>query len=82
MSKENSDQPVLGHIDSLIKEEESLYATKKLTAKDRTRLEAKKLNLINPGTCCVSDVPCANSARTRTRPSSVRLKLSKTTSSR
>lgn len=45
MSKENSDQPVLGHIDSLIKEEESLYATKKLTAKDRTRLEAIKVEL-------------------------------------
>ena len=45
MSKENSDQPVLGHIDSLIKEEERLYATKKLTAKDRTRLEAIKVEL-------------------------------------
>ncbi len=45
MSQQNSDQPVLGHIDLLIKEEERLYATKKLTAKDRTRLEAIKVEL-------------------------------------
>ncbi len=45
MAKQNSDQPVLGHIDSLIKEEERLYAKKELTAKDRTRLQALKVEL-------------------------------------
>jgi hypothetical protein len=45
MSKENSEQPVLGHIDALIKEEERLYAKQELTTKDRTRLEALKVEL-------------------------------------
>ena len=36
---------MLGHIDSLIKEEERLYGKKELTAKDRTRLQALKVEL-------------------------------------
>ena len=82
MSQQNSDQPVLGHIDLLIKEEERLYATKKLTAKDRTRLEAIKVELDQSWDLLRQRRALRDSARTRTRPSSARLKLSKTTSSR
>jgi hypothetical protein len=36
MANESKDQPVLGHIDRLVKEEESLYAQSALTEDDRT----------------------------------------------
>ena len=46
MAKQDSDQPVLGHIDSLIKEEERLYAKKEAQRrKTGTRLQALKVEL-------------------------------------
>ncbi len=38
MANESKDQPVLGHIDGLVKEEERLYAQSALTDGDRDRL--------------------------------------------
>ena len=45
MANENKDQPVLGHIDRLVKEEERLYAQKELTDNDRHRLAELKVEL-------------------------------------
>lgn len=45
MSNENQDQPVLGHIDRLVKEEERLYEEKNLTDDDRKRLAQIKVEL-------------------------------------
>lgn len=45
MSNESKDQPVLGHIDRLVKEEEQLYARTKLTDDDRDRLATIKVEL-------------------------------------
>lgn len=45
MSNDGSDQPVLGHIDALVKEEESLYAQSELTDSDRGRLAEIKVEL-------------------------------------
>jgi len=38
MANGSQDQPVLGHIDGLVKEEERLYAQRELTDEDRGRL--------------------------------------------
>lgn len=45
MTNENQDQPVLGHIDRLVKEEERLYEGKNLTDDDRKRLAQIKVEL-------------------------------------
>ncbi len=45
MANESKDQPVLGHIDSLVKEEERLYAKGELTDDDRDRLAKIKVEL-------------------------------------
>jgi hypothetical protein len=45
MVKENKDQSVLGHIDGLVKEEESLYAKSELADDDRGRLAEIKVEL-------------------------------------
>jgi hypothetical protein len=45
MANESKDQPVLGHIDSLVKEEERLYAQSALTDGDRDRLAKIKVEL-------------------------------------
>jgi hypothetical protein len=45
MPDKSSDQPVLGHIDSLVKEEERLYAQGELTDTDRDRLAKIKVEL-------------------------------------
>ena len=45
MAKELNDQSVLGHIDSLVKEEERLYAQQELTDDDRGRLAKIKVQL-------------------------------------
>src|SRR5260370_38415732 len=45
MANESKDQPVLGHIDSLVKEEERLYAQSGLTDDDRDRLTKIKVEL-------------------------------------
>jgi hypothetical protein len=45
MAKESNDQPVLGHIDGLVKEEESLYAKGQLSDEDRGRLAKIKVEL-------------------------------------
>ena len=45
MANENKDQSVLGHIDGLVKEEESLYAKGELTDDDRGRLTEIKVEL-------------------------------------
>jgi Protein of unknown function (DUF2630) len=45
MAKKSTDQPVLGHIDALVKEEERLYAKSKLSEADNKRLEAIKVEL-------------------------------------
>jgi hypothetical protein len=45
MGNENKDQSVLGHIDGLVKEEESLYAKSELTDDDRGRLAEIKVEL-------------------------------------
>jgi Protein of unknown function (DUF2630) len=45
MSDESSDQPVMSHIDALIKEEERLYAHSALTDADRSRLANIKVEL-------------------------------------
>ena len=45
MGNENRDQSVLGHIDGLVKEEESLYAKSELTDDDRGRLAEIKVEL-------------------------------------
>ncbi len=45
MANESKDQPVLGHIDRLVKEEESLYAQSELTDDDRDRLAKIKVEL-------------------------------------
>ncbi len=45
MSNKSSDQPVLGHIDGLVKEEERLYAQSELTEADRDRLAKIKVEL-------------------------------------
>jgi len=45
MANESKDQPVLGHIDSLVKEEERLYAQSALTDSDRDRLAKIKVEL-------------------------------------
>ncbi len=44
-SGKSSDQPVLGHIDSLVKEEELLYAKSALSDADRDRLAKIKVEL-------------------------------------
>ena len=41
MANESKDQPVLGHIDGLVKEEERLYAKGELTDDDGDRLAKK-----------------------------------------
>ena len=38
MANDNDDQPVLSHIDRLVKEEEHLYGKSELTEEDRRRL--------------------------------------------
>jgi hypothetical protein len=45
MANESKDQPVLGHIDRLVKEEERLYTHPQLTEDDRGRLEEIKVEL-------------------------------------
>ncbi len=45
MANESKDQPVLGHIDSLVNEEEGLYAQSQLTDNDRDRLAKIKVEL-------------------------------------
>jgi Protein of unknown function (DUF2630) len=45
MAIENEDQNVLGHIDQLVKEEESLYAKNELTGDDQQRLDRLKVQL-------------------------------------
>ena len=45
MAKENQDQPVLGHINQLVKEEEHLYQKGDLNADDRGRLNQIKVEL-------------------------------------
>ncbi len=45
MAVENEDQNVLGHIDQLVKEEESLYAKNELTGDERQRLDKLKVKL-------------------------------------
>ncbi len=45
MANESKDQPVLGHIDGLVKEEERLYAQRELTDEDRGRLAKIKVEL-------------------------------------
>jgi len=45
MANESKDQPVLGHIDRLVKEEECLYAQSQLTDDDRDRLAKIKVEL-------------------------------------
>jgi hypothetical protein len=45
MAKESNDQSVLGHIDGLVKEEESLYAKGELNDEDRGRLAKIKVEL-------------------------------------
>jgi hypothetical protein len=45
MAIESQDQPVLGHIDSLVKEEEGLYSKSQLTDEARDRLAKIKVEL-------------------------------------
>ena len=45
VANESKDQPVLGHIDRLVKEEEGLYAQSQLTDDDRDRLAKIKVEL-------------------------------------
>jgi hypothetical protein len=45
MAIENEDQNVLGHIDKLVKEEESLYLKNELTGDDRLRMDELKIQL-------------------------------------
>ena len=45
MAHQSKDQPVLGHIDGLVKEEERLYAQPQLTDDDRDRLAKIKVEL-------------------------------------
>jgi hypothetical protein len=45
MPNESKDQPVLGHIDGLVKEEERLYAKGELTDDDGDRLAKIKVEL-------------------------------------
>ena len=45
MANESKDQPVLGHIDGLVKEEERLYAQSQLTDDDRDRLAKIKVEV-------------------------------------
>ena len=45
MANQKSDQPVLSHIDQLVKEEERLYAKNGLTDDDQARLAEVKVEL-------------------------------------
>jgi uncharacterized protein YjaG (DUF416 family) len=45
MANDNKDQPVLGHIDTLVKEEERLHAQRELTDEERGRLAKIKVEL-------------------------------------
>jgi hypothetical protein len=45
MANEKNDQPVLSHIDQLVKEEERLYAKNGLTDEDQARLAEVKVAL-------------------------------------
>jgi Protein of unknown function (DUF2630) len=45
MATNDKDQSVLGHIDSLVKEEEGLYRKNELTVDDRERLGKLKVEL-------------------------------------
>jgi Protein of unknown function (DUF2630) len=45
MPNDGKDQPVLGHIDGLVKEEERLYAKGDLTDDDRDRLAKIRVEL-------------------------------------
>lgn len=45
MANEKTDQPVLSHIDQLVKEEERLYAKNTLTEDDQARLAEVKVQL-------------------------------------
>jgi hypothetical protein len=45
MANEKNDQPVLSHIDQLVKEEERLYAKNALTDEDQARLAEVKVQL-------------------------------------
>jgi hypothetical protein len=45
MGNESKDQPVLGHINRLVKEEERLHAHSELTEDDRDRLAKIKVEL-------------------------------------
>jgi hypothetical protein len=45
MATDNKDQPVLSHIDKLVKEEEQLYGKAELTSEDEGRLAKLKVEL-------------------------------------
>ena len=45
MANQKTDQPVLSHIDQLVKEEERLYAKNGLTDNDQARLAEVKVEL-------------------------------------
>jgi Protein of unknown function (DUF2630) len=45
LAPDKQDQPVLGHIDQLVKEEERLYAKGELTVADQKRLAKLKVEL-------------------------------------
>jgi hypothetical protein len=45
LAPDEQDQPVLGHIDQLVKEEERLYAKGELTVDDQERLAKLKVEL-------------------------------------
>ena len=45
MANQKNDQPVLSHIDQLVKEEERLYAKNSLTDDDQARLAEVKVQL-------------------------------------
>ena len=70
MANESKDLPVLGHIDSLVKEEERLYAQSELTDDDRGRLakiKVERSNWTSAGICYVSVEPCESLGVTRIR---------------
>jgi hypothetical protein len=81
MANETKDQPVLGHIDRLVKEEERLYDQSALTDDDRDRLAKITWNWTSVGTCCVSAGPCESLGVTQNRQRCARRRSLKTTSS-
>jgi hypothetical protein len=81
MTEQESDRPVLKHIERLAKEEHALYGQGKLSDGDHQRLRTLEVELINVGISCASGAPDASSEAIRMQRAFGHPRLSRTMSS-